>query len=397
MSVDNSWAARALHHARHIVTHIGPRGAGTPEEKLAAEYAQRQLQQLGWHDVRVETFSAAASGWLPLTIIFSLAVWSVFACWSLFYLTQTSIVGALLAAGICGVALVLLYLEVTLRDHPVRRLARRTTRNTIGHLPPAGPIKQRVVLVSNLDTARTASVLKTPRRARLFRLVFYAGAVSLVGSIVLYLLGGLDIWAWGFVFAGIVALLQSAVIIQSLRADHGEWSPGANHNASGMGTALTLAERLRGTPLQNTEVWVTCCGSHTAGGSGLRELLRHHPELRTAWFIGFEGVGRGDRLVVIQREGWLRRSIHPAMRELIAHTAAAQPDRPIESRTTSRNTVVAAALWRGCQSACLSVYDQRTDTSLASQSGDKVEQLQLSALEAAHELGWQLLQQIDGG
>jgi hypothetical protein len=416
MTVDNTWAERALHHARHIVTRIGPRGAATPEEKQAADYTQRQLQQLGLRDVRVETFSTISNGWLPITIIFSIAVWGVFACWGLFYLMQAlaaqpnaadtgsstatllSLPGALVAAGLCCAALVLLYRELTLRDHPLRRMARGTSHNTIGHLAPAGPIKQRVVLVSNLDTAPAAPVLKTPRRARLFRVVFYLGAASLAGSVVLYMLGGLNLWEWAFVFAGIFGLLQSAVIIQSLRADHGELTPGANSNASGVGTVLALAERLRGAPLQNTEVWVACCGSHTSGGNGLREVLRQHgAELNAARFIGFEGVGRGDRLIVINREGWLRRSIHPAVRELIARTAAANPDRPIESRATSRNTVIAAALWRGCQSVCLSLYDKHNDIPYAYNRGDIVEQLQSSALDAAQEFGWQLLQQIDRG
>ena len=73
--------------------------------------------------------------------------------------------------------------------------------------------------------------------------------------------------AGGSIFAGIFGLLQSAVIIQSLRADHGDFTPGANINASGLGTALALAERLRAAPLQNTEVWVACCGSHTAAAA----------------------------------------------------------------------------------------------------------------------------------
>jgi Zn-dependent M28 family amino/carboxypeptidase len=228
--------------------------------------------------------------------------------------------------------------------------------------------------------------------------VFSIGAVSLVGSVVLYLLGGLDVWEWAFVFAGIFSLLQSAVIIQSLRADHGELTPGANSNASGVGVLLALAEQLRGTPLQNTEVWMTCCGSHTSGGNGLRELLRRHSaDLSTAWFIGFEGVGVGDRLIVINREGWLRRSVHPAVRDLIARAAAAHPDREIETRATSRNTVVAAALWRGCKSVCVNVYDKRNDIPYAYNLDDTVEQLQLSALDAAHEFGWQLLQLIDRG
>jgi hypothetical protein len=399
MNGDNIWAERALHHARHIAAHIGPRGATTPEEKQAADYAQRQMRQLGLRDVRVETFQTADSGWLPITIIFSIAVWGVFACWSLFYLTQTRIVGALVAAGLCLAALAFLYLEITLRDHPLRRLAARATScNAIGHQAPAGSIKQRAVLISNLDTPLATAVLRTPRRARLFRMIFYVGAASLVGSVVLYLLGGVDIWEWAFVFAGIFGLLQSAVIVQSLRADHGEFTAGANHNASGLGTVLALAERLHGTPLHNTEVWVVCCGSHTAGDGGLRAFLREYAdELQAAWFIGFEGVGRGDRLSYLSHEGWLHRTVHPAIRDLMARMTELHPAQKIEARAISRNSVVAAALWRGYKSGCLSVYDTGNDIPLAYSRADTVEQLQLPALEAAQEFGWQLLQQIDQG
>ena len=397
MTSDSTWADRALHHARHIATHIGPRGAATPAEKQTADYAQRQMQQMGLRDVRVEKFDTALAGWLPLTIIFSIAVWGVFACWGLFYLTQTRILGALLAAGLCLLALVLLYLEATLRDQPLRRIGwRGISHNAIGLVAPTGTIKQRVVLISNLDTPPAAAVLKTPRRVCLFHVVFYVGALSLLGSVVLYVLGGLDVWEWAFVFAGICGLLQSAVIIQSLRADHGEFTPGANNNASGVGTVLALAERLRGMPLHNTEVWIVCYGSHTAGGTGLRALLRQHAdELQAAWLIGFEGVGVGDRLIVISREGWLRRSIHPAMRDPIERTSAAHPDQTIEIRATSRNTIIAPAVWRGYKSACLSVGSNQNEVPYAYSHADRVEHLQLSALNRVHEFGWQLLQEID--
>ncbi|CAG0932983.1 hypothetical protein TFLX_02838 [Thermoflexales bacterium] len=412
MSVESTWAERALHYAKHIATRIGPRGAATPEEKHTADYVQRQMQLLGLGAVHVETFNTVTAGWLPITIIFSIAVWSVFACWSLFYLNQgrpigtdvtnseqlvTSLPGALVAAGLCIVALVFLFLEITLRDHPLRRFgARGRSHNVMGRLAPAQTMQQRVVLMSQLDTPPATAVFKTSRRSRLFRTLFYLGAASLVGSVILYVLGGLNLWEWAFVFAGIFGMLQSAVIIQSLRADHGDFTPGANYNASGLGTLLALAERLRGAPLQHTEVWIVCCGSHTIGSNGLRVLLgKHADELRTAWLIGFEGVGVGDRLITFTREGWLRRSVHPAIRELIERASKAHPDQPVEARATPWNTVVAAATWRGYKSTCLSVYAQRNEIPYAFNQADTAEHLQLSALNVVQEFGWQLLQEID--
>ncbi len=399
MAVDSTWAERALHHARHIATRIGPRGAATPEEKRAADYVQQQMQRLGLQQVRLESFSAPTYGWLVIALAFSLAVWSVFACWGAFYLTQTRFIGGMFGALLSAFALVVITLEANLRDNPLRRLVTRgRSYNAIGWQASAESIRQRVVLVSHLDTPPAARPFKTPRRARLFRGVLLIGALSLFASVVLYLLGGLDIWEWAFVWAGVCGLLQSLVIIQSLQADHGDFTPGANNNASGIGVVLALSERVKHAPLRNTEVWFVCCGSHTTGSSGLRALLQQHgEELREAWFIGFEGVGVGQRLISAQREGWPGRSLHPALRDLLDRSRRENPALLIESHVTSRNTVVAAATRRGLKSLCLSVYADDDHLPYAYRHEDVVEHLQVEALDVAQAAGWELLQQIDRG
>ena len=85
-------------------------------------------------------------------------------------------------------------------------------------------------------------------------------------------------------------------------------------------------------------------------------------ELNEAWFIGFEGVGVGDRLIYLAREGWLRRSVHPAIRDSDrAHGSTPIPIRRSKPARPRETTVVAAATWRGYKSVCLSVYDERND------------------------------------
>lgn len=399
MPVESTWAERALHHAQHIATRIGPRGAATPEEKRAADYAQLQMQQLGLQQVRLEPFTASPYGWLVIAIAFSIAVWSVFVCWGAFYLTQTRLVGGMFGAVLSAFALVVIYLEANLRDNPLRRfVAHGRSYNAIGRQAPSRSIKQRVVLVSHLDTPPAARTFQTSRRARLFRLVFIIGALSLFASVGLYLLGGLDVWEWAFVWAGVCGLLQSLVIIQSLQADRGDFTPGANHNASGVGAVLMLAERVKSAPLHNTEVWFACCGSHTPGGIGLRALLvQHEAELRDAWFIGFEGVGVGRRLITIRREGWPGRSLHPAICDLLDRTQSENPSHPIERLATPRNTVVAYATRRGLKSLCLSVYSDTNHVPYAYSRDDLVAHLQIEALNVAQAAGWELLQQIDRG
>ncbi len=399
MMVDSAWAERALHHATYIATRIGPRGAATPEEKRAAEYAHKQVQLLGLSHARLEPFTAPAYGWLVIAIAFSVAVWSAFICWGTYQLTQTRLIGGVFGAILSAFALAVIYLEATLRDNPIRRLVTRSrSHNAIGRQSPAESIQHRVVLVSHLDTPPAARPLKTPRRARLFRGTIFLGALSLLASVGLYLLGGLNVWAWAFVGAGLCGLLQSLMIFQALQADHGEFTPGANNNASGVGAVLALAERIKGEPLRHTEVWFVSCGSHTTGSTGLRALLQQHgDELRDAWFIGFEGVGVGGRLISTQREGWPGRSLHPALPDLLDRTRRENPALPIESLTTTRNTVVAAATRRGLKSLCLSVYADADQLPYAYSQDDEVTRLEVAALEIALTAGWELLQQIDRG
>lgn len=54
MPTDTQRASQALDHARFLSEQIGPRGATTPEEKRAADYARDQLLQAGLGDARVK-------------------------------------------------------------------------------------------------------------------------------------------------------------------------------------------------------------------------------------------------------------------------------------------------------------------------------------------------------
>ena len=55
------------------------------------------------------------------------------------------------------------------------------------------------------------------------------------------------------------------------------------------------------------------------------------------------------------------------------------------------------ATWRDCKSVCLSVVDRHNSIPFAYQHTDVIEHLQLPALQAAQDFGWQLLQHIDRG
>ncbi len=398
MTTNTFWADRALQHTRHLAERIGPRGAATPEEKRAADYALHQLQKIGVQDVRLESFRAPRSGWLPIAIVFSMAVWSSFLCWGSYYLTRGQAIGGLIGAGLCALGVWIVYRHITFKDHPLRRLTGKLPSvNVIGRITAADQARQRVVLVANLDTSPTAWIFQGLRRTNFFRFMLTASFISLIVGAITFALGALGLWDWGFVFAGICGVLQSAGILMAIQADQGDFGPGANDNGSGVGTVLALAERLQPNPLSHTEVWIVLTGSHTINGEGLRTFLnQHHTLFGEAWFIGFEGVGIGARLIAGVREGPLRRSIRSEVRQLIEHANRDRADRAAQPRSvTARSSVVAPALWCGLKSVCFSVYATRNAIPNRRSRNDTASAIESSALELAHDFGWELLQTIE--
>jgi hypothetical protein len=389
------YAKQALSHARFLSEQIGPRGAATPEEHRAAEYVQTQLKQSGLSDVRLESFRAPRSGWRPLTVVFSLALWGTILCWGNFYLTRVPAIGALIGVVLCAISLWLLYRIATRRNHFLsRRLATATSHNAVGRIVAANKDTQHVVLVANLDTYPDNWVVRTPRRTRVFYGMLRGVALSLVVSIGLFILGALEAWPFAFVAGGVCSMVQGLGLLLTLQADRGDFSPGANDNASGVGTLLALAERLRVEPLTHTAVWIVCAGSHTVDGSGLRWFMRHHPDLvHTAWFIGCERAGRGDRVAVVKREGWLPRSIRAEVRDLIARATADRVELRPRPISIARTTPIGPATWQGCRSLCVEMEEDRPATRL----GDVSDRLTTTALNEVHQFVWTLLKTLDAG
>jgi hypothetical protein len=394
MPTDNQWAKQALSHARFLSEQIGPRGATTPAEKRAAEYARDQLQQFGISDARVEAFRSPRSGWLPLTIAFSLAVWGTIICWGGFYLTHIRAGGAAIGAALCAFSAWTIYRMATYRQHPLRQwLSTATSHTAVGHIAATNTATQHIVLVANVDTFPENKVFRTPRRTRLFYGVLRLAAASLLVSILMYVLGALEAWGFAFVSAGLCGFVQSVGLLLTIRADQGDFSAGANDNASGVGVVLALAQQLCEAPLRQTDVSIVCAGSHTLGDGGLQWFMRQQPALaKTAWFIGCQRVGRGDRVAYVNREGWLPRSIRAEVRDLIARTATDRPEQQPRPIATLRATLIGAALWCGYKSLCV-VMD---NSSRKSETEEAAARLQLSAVEQAHDYVWSLLKTIDG-
>lgn len=389
-----NWGQIALAHARFLCEQIGPRGATTPQEKRAAEYARDQLQQSGLSDARVQSFRATRSGWLPLTIAFSVAVWGTILCWGSFYLTRQPAIGAFSGALLCAISAWTVYAIATQRQHPlIRWLSTAGSHNAVGRIAATGTATRQVVLVANLDTYPDSWVFRSPRRTRLFYDLLRAASISLVVNIGLFALGALEAWSFAFVAAGVCGLVQSAGLLLTIQADQGDFDAGANDNASGVGVVLALAHRLHEAPLAQTEVWIVCAGGHTLGNSGLRAFMRQQPALaQTAWFIGCQRVGRGEQVAYVGREGWLPHVTSREVWDLIAHAITDRLGYQPPAVTILQSTPIGAAVRRGYKGGCIVMKDQAEETTTTGEAP----QLQMAALLKAEQAVHSLLTAIDG-
>jgi Zn-dependent M28 family amino/carboxypeptidase len=72
--------------------------------------------------------------------------------------------------------------------------------------------------------------------------------------------------------------------------------PGANDNASGVATVLSLTEELGADPPANLDVWVVLTGGEECLQEGMRSFVRAHRadlDTETTYFINVDTVGHG--------------------------------------------------------------------------------------------------------
>jgi hypothetical protein len=198
------------------------------------------------------------------------------------------------------------YLDVNARFYLVRRLFfRRASQNVVspGKRPEA---PARVLICAHYDAARSGAAFDPKRIARgtrlahrlpvplgPFRVVFWSLAVLL--PILGARMAGLD--------SGLVSLLQLPPTLILLVGvflltdiELSEVVPGANDNASGVATALSLAEELDSKPPQNLDVWLLLTGGEECLWEGMRAFIRARRkrlDRETTYFVVLDSVGSG--------------------------------------------------------------------------------------------------------
>jgi hypothetical protein len=403
MSEADRWAKRALVHARVLSRGIGPRGATSDEERRAAGYVRNELRQLGLRTARIESFYGAVSTWMPWAIAFSMALWGMLV--GLFFYW----IGAIVGVALHLLALWIIYRELyppgpACGGYPIRRwLWQRESQNVVSVVSPNGPVERQVVLMGYLDSARAPFFWRTPGRRRLASPLARLVLSILLINAALLLLGVTTANPAFYLLAMFLTFFPTMALVVSIRAERAPFTPGANHNASGVGALLALAERLKEAPLTRTEVWLLTTGCRETGGDGVRAFLEAHGEtLTSATFVALEGVGVGEQAVYLSGEGFVRNTPYPPKTLALAARAAercremgleVRAERhqggPTEMGLVVREDLegVTVSVWPGPGGVSGAAGRRRVD--------DTFETLEKRALAQAHTFAWALLQEID--
>src|SRR3954471_6093360 len=208
--------------------------------------------------------------------------------------------------GMVLAAAVSMYLDLNGRFYLVRRLFfRRASQNVVarGKSPDA---PARVFITAHYDAARTGAAFQPKRVARAsrlskrlpvpiapFRVLFWSLAILL--PILGLRMAGVD--------SNLVSLLQlvptlTLLIGVFLLADVelSDVVPGANDNASGVATALSLAGQLDADPPENLDVWILLTGGEESQMEGMRSFVRSHRksiDRESNYFIVLDALGAG--------------------------------------------------------------------------------------------------------
>jgi hypothetical protein len=200
-----------------------------------------------------------------------------------------------------------MYLDLNYRVYLLRRLFfRRASQNVVspGERPDA---PARVLLCAHYDAARTGAAFdpkRVARGARLarrlslpvgpFRILFWSLALLL--PILGARMAGID-----SNLISVLQLLPTLVLLVGVflltDIELSDVVPGANDNASGVATVLSLAEELGANPPAHLDVWVLLTGAEECLQEGMRSFVRAHRgdlDRETTYFVNVDTVGHGN-------------------------------------------------------------------------------------------------------
>lgn len=259
--------SQLLRSVQALAGDIGPRPAGHPQEAQARTLVERELRLSGIIDIEQICFPTADTwGYGTIAPILVGLMGNLFT-------SRSRLLGG--AASLAAAYQFWQTLTGRMLDQPLYRFyPQRTGGTLLARIKPRNNVKHRITF--------------SPLFKRSLRLSTTSLLASVLANAVASFLGTRTLrWLTaGYMGFGAAIMLADEV---------GPYVDGANDNASAVACALGIGRQATITPLDQTEIWLAFTGSEEVSHNGLNALLdRHGEELRDAWFIDFEMVGKGN-------------------------------------------------------------------------------------------------------
>jgi hypothetical protein len=271
------------------------RRAGTDAERRAANWLAQRLRDRGRRAVIEPTYVHPQYG-----LVHALH------CALGFAGSLVAIIAPPVGFAIVLVAALSMYLDLNGRFYLARRLFFRRASQNVVSPGKRSKAPARLFICAHYDSARSGAAFQPKRVARAsrlakrlpfpiapFRVLFWSLAILL--PILGARMAGID--------SGLISLLQLIptlilLIGVFLLADIelSDVVPGANDNASGVATAISLAEELDAEAPENLDVWLLLTGGEECQMEGMRSFVRAHRksiDRRNTYFLVLDAVGAG--------------------------------------------------------------------------------------------------------
>jgi hypothetical protein len=298
-SAFRSWAAQRASYVNYVISTIfsvlstvGPREPGSPEERAAQEIFQDHLRQ-SCDSVSIEPFDVhpkSLMGWVVIDAFLLIA--SVF-----FYNFDFRLAAFLITT----LAVVIFYFEfIRYRQFVDFLFPHKISANVVGIRKPRGEVRRRAVFNGHCDSNYEWWYN-------------YLGGGHLLSFVVIAAIGGMvvswiiQIACWSAYhgwFAIALILWLPFLFAVMFFTNWNVIAPGANDNLTGCLTALTVAKYLadNSITLENTEVQVVLTGCEESGLRGAKSWVKKHRDgIETAFFC-FDTIRDLDSMAVYYRD-----------------------------------------------------------------------------------------------
>lgn len=276
-----NYTARAI---KKVCKEIGPRFAGSEEEKKGIEFMSEELKTC-CDEVRTDSYTVhpkAFLGWIPLSVVLMILSSVLFFVAQYFEITPIFYVPAALSViSLFFIVTEFLFYKETLDAF----LPKKTSHNTYGIRKASGETKRRIIFAGHADSSME------------WRFTYYGGAKLVTFIVAASLVGVLFVLACGifaavkcsidpeFVSSTVIDILSYIMlgfivlfIAASFFYDKKRIVEGANDDLTGCFTSIAILKFMQDNNIrfENTEVVALCTGSEGIGLRGAKDFCEKH-------------------------------------------------------------------------------------------------------------------------